>query len=231
MSARLNPRGAEVAPGSEEQSGAPSKPVPALYSLPDLGYDCDALEPALSGELVELHYRGHHAAHVEGANRASAALIDARGSGRYDRIAAIERDLAYQFSGHVLHSLFWRSLAPHGGGVPDGDLGEAVHRDFGNFASLKAQLNAACLSLQGSGWGALSWEPIGRRLVIEQVFDRHNNVGRGSSPILVIDMWEHAYYLQFRNRKEAWLDAYWQLVDWQEAARRLVTARQNGLYV
>lgn len=223
------PRGADTAPGSGE--GEAHRVVHAPYSLPDLGYELSALEPVLSTEVLELHYGSHHAAYVDGANQASAALAAARGDGRYDEIAALERNLAYNFSGHVLHSLLWRSLAPHGGGTPDGDLGEAIDRDFGSFAALKAQLNAVCGSLQGSGWGALSWEPIGRQLVIEQIFDHHNNVGRWSLPILVIDMWEHAYYLQFRNRKDAWLDAFWQLVDWQEAARRFVTARQSGLYV
>jgi Fe-Mn family superoxide dismutase len=230
MSAQWNPNGASNAPGSEE-SDAHRQPVPALYSLPDLRYDYDALEPELSGEIVELHYRSHHAGYVDSANNASAALVAARASGRYDDIAELERNLAYHFSGHVLHSLLWRSLAPDGGGAPEGDLAEAIERDFGSLGALKAQLNSVCLSLQGSGWGALSWEPIGRQLVIEQIFDHHNNVGRWSLPILVIDMWEHAYYLQFRNRKEAWLDAFWQLVDWQEAARRLVTARQSGVFV
>jgi Fe-Mn family superoxide dismutase len=229
MSAQWIVSGASIAPGGEEGDAHPS--VPSLYSLPDLGYDFDALEPLLSSEVLALHYRSHHAGYVEGANRASAALAAARASGRYDDIAELERHLAYQFSGHVLHSLLWRSVSPEGGGDPDGDLAEAIERDFGSFAALRAQLNSVCLSLQGSGWGALSWEPIGRQLVIEQIFDHHNNVGRWSLPILVIDMWEHAYYLQFRNRKEAWLDAFWQLVDWQQAARRLVTARQSGLFV
>jgi Fe-Mn family superoxide dismutase len=230
MNVEPSPNGAARAPGSGEGE-AHRATVPSLYSLPDLGYDCNAFEPLLSAEVVELHYRCHHAAYVDGANEASAALTTARIAGRYDEIAELERNLAYNFSGHVLHSLLWRSLAPHGGGAPDGDLAEAVERAFGSFAALKAQLNSVCTSLQGSGWGALSWEPMARQLTIEQIFDHHNNVGRWSMPIIVIDMWEHAYYLQFRNRKDAWLDAFWQLVDWQEAARRFVTARQSGLYV
>lgn len=209
---------------------AASPPTP-LYSLPPLDYDYDALEPLLSSEIVELHYSSHHAAYVQGANKAIDDLAEARATSRYDTIAQLERNLAFHFSGHVLHSLLWRCLSPRGGGAPEGDLAEAIVRHFGSFTALKAQLNAVCLSLQGSGWGALSWEPLGRHLVIEQIYDHHNNVGRCSLPILVIDMWEHAYYLQFRNRKQAWLDAYWQLVDWQDVARRFAITRQTGICV
>jgi Fe-Mn family superoxide dismutase len=206
-------------------------PLPTkLYSLPPLEYDYDAFEPVLSSQTVEVHYSGHHAAYVQGANKAVDDLAEARATGRYDAIAHLEQNLAYNFSAHVLHSLLWRSISPAGGGAPEGDLAEAIAGHFGSFAALKAQLNAVCSRLQGSGWAALSWEPLGRHLVIEQVYDHHNNVGRCSLPILVIDMWEHAYYLQFRNRKQAWLDAYWQLVDWQDVARRFSITRQSSIY-
>jgi Fe-Mn family superoxide dismutase len=216
--------------GEQRRAPAPTT-APGLYSLPSLEYGYDAFEPVLSAEIVDLHYNAHHAAYVKGANEAVADLAEARSRGRYATIAQLERNFAYHLSGHVLHSLLWRSLSPQGGGTPEGDLAEAIERDFGSFAALKAQLDAVCLSLQGSGWGALSWEPLGRQLVIEQVYDHQNNVGRGSLPILVIDMWEHAYYLQFRARKEAWLDAYWQIVDWQDVARRFAITRQTGISV
>lgn len=200
----------------------------ALYSLPPLGYSYDAFEPVLSSEIVELHYTAHHAAFVKGANKAVADLAEARSTGRYDAIAHLERNLAFHFSGHVMHSLLWRNLSPNGGGAPDAYLAEEIDRHFGSFRAFKAQLNAVCMA-QGSGWGVLSWDPLGRRLVIEQVYDHQSNVGRCSPPILVIDMWEHAYYLQFRNHKEDWLRAYWQLIDWQDAEHRFAAVRQAGI--
>ncbi len=200
----------------------------AIYSLPPLGYAYDAFEPLLSSEIVELHYSAHHAGYVKGANKAVDDLAEARSTARYDSIGQLERNLAFHFSGHVLHSLLWRNLSPTGGGAPDGDLAEAIERHFGSPAMLKAQFNAVCSTLQGSGWGAMCWDPLGRQLVIEQIYDHQNNVGP-ALPILVIDMWEHAYYLQFRNRKEEWLEVYWQLVDWQDVARRFATVRQAGI--
>jgi len=206
-----------------------SAPRAKLYSLPPLGYHYYAFEPVLSSEMVDLHYNAHHAAYVKGANQAVEDLAEARSSGRYDSIAQLERNLAFNFSGHVLHSLLWRNLSPIGGGAPVGELAEEIERHFGSFAALKAQLNAVCTTLQGSGWGVLSWDPLGRRLLVEQVFDHQNNIGRCTLPVLVIDMWEHAYYLQFRNRKNEWLAAYWQLIDWHDAARRFALVRQAGI--
>jgi Fe-Mn family superoxide dismutase len=199
------------------------------YSLPSLEYEYRALEPLLSGEIVELHHAVHHAAYVKGANKAADDLVEARSGRHFDTIAKLERDLVFNFSGHVLHSLLWKNLSPQGGGRPEGELADAIYRQFGSFDALRAQMNAVCLTLQGSGWGALCWDPLGRQLLIEQVLDHHNNIGRCTLPILVIDMWEHAYYLQFKSRKEAWLEAYWQLIDWQDVARRFATVRQTGI--
>jgi Fe-Mn family superoxide dismutase len=210
-----------------EPSPRGTKPA-GLYSLPPLDYGYNAFEPLLSSEIVELHYSAHHAAYVKGANKAADDLAEARRTGRYDTIGQLERNLAFHFSGHVLHSLLWRNLSPNGEGEPSGDLAEAIERYFGSLEALKAQLNAVCSTLQGSGWGAMCWDPLGRQLVVEQVYDHQNNVGP-ALPILVIDMWEHAYYLQYRNRKEEWLSAYWQLIDWQDVARRFATVRQSGI--
>jgi Fe-Mn family superoxide dismutase len=125
-----------------------------------------------------------------------------------------------------MHSLLWQNMSPKGGGEPRGALAGVIDKDFGSFSALKAQLTAVCTTLQGSGWGALCWEPLGRRLVVEQVFDHQANVCQGALPIMVIDMWEHAYYLQYRNKKADWLDAYWQLVDWGDVSRRLLAAQE-----
>ena len=104
-------------------------------------------------------------------------------------------------SGHVLHSLLWKNPSPRGGGEPDGELAAAVKEFFGAFTGLERQLTEAAMNVQGSGWGALGWEPLGRRLVVEQVYDHQGNIGNGTVPLLVLDMWEHAYYLQHEKRQ------------------------------
>ncbi len=200
-----------------------------MYELPNLPYGYDALEPLLSRELLELHHDAHHAAYVKGANDTLAKLDDARRSKKYEHIGQLEKSLAFNVAGHVLHSLLWRNLAPRAGGEPTGPLATALARDFGDFAAFKEQITAAAASVQGSGWGALSWEPLGKRLLVEQVFDHQGNTGNSTVPILVVDMWEHAYYLQYRNKKAAWLDAFWQLVNWQDVASRFEKIRKTDI--
>jgi superoxide dismutase, Fe-Mn family len=200
-----------------------------MYELPNLPYGYDALEPLLSRELLELHHDAHHAAYVKGANDTLAKLDDARRSKKYEHIGQLEKSLAFNVAGHVLHSLLWRNLAPRAGGEPTGSLATALARDFGDFAAFKEQITAAAASVQGSGWGALSWEPLGKRLLVEQVFDHQGNTGNSTVPILVVDMWEHAYYLQYRNKKAAWLEAFWQLVNWQDVASRFEKIRKTDI--
>jgi Fe-Mn family superoxide dismutase len=200
-----------------------------MYSLPELPYRSDALEPLLSRELLELHHDAHHAAYVKGANDTLDKLEDARRTGKFDYIRQLEKSLAFNLSGHVLHSLLWRNLTASGGGTPTGELLTALKKDFGSFDGFKQQLTAAAVSVQGSGWGALSWDPLGQRLLVEQVFDHQGNTGNGTVPILVVDMWEHAYYLQYRNKKAGWLEAFWQLVNWSDVAARFAKVRKTDI--
>jgi Fe-Mn family superoxide dismutase len=198
----------------------------AEYSLPPLPYGYDALEPHLSREILELHHKQHHAAYVKGANETLAKLDDARRAQRYDSIGQLEKNLAFHVSGHVLHSLLWKNMSPDGGGSPEGELRSALDRDLGGVDGCRSQMTAAAAAVQGSGWGALSWEPLGRRLVVQQVFDHQGNIANGSIPILVVDMWEHAYYLQYQNRKNEWLKAFWELVDWKDVGERLARVQR-----
>ncbi|HZF31634.1 MAG TPA: superoxide dismutase [Gammaproteobacteria bacterium] len=199
------------------------------YALPSLPYDVDALEPHLSAEIVDLHYSKHHAAYVKGANDTLEKLADAREHQEFGHLGQLEKSLAFHISGHVLHSLLWKNMSPKGGGTPNGGLGAAFDQHFGSFDAFKAQLTSAAETVQGSGWGALSWEPLGKRLVVEQVFDHQGNVGNGALPILVIDMWEHAYYLQYQNRKKEWLDNFWELVNWTDVAERFAKVQRTDL--
>ena len=191
------------------------------YTLPELPYGYSALEPHYSGQLLELHHKKHHAAYVTGANTALEKLAEARSRDDFAAINQLTKSLAFNVSGHVLHSLLWKNLTPKGGGEPEGDLGAAIKEYFGSFAGMKETLTEAAQNIQGSGWGALAWEPLGKQLVVEQVYDHQGNIGNGTVPILVLDMWEHAYYLQYKNVKADWVKAYWKLVNWQDVAKRL----------
>jgi Fe-Mn family superoxide dismutase len=116
-------------------------------------------------------------------------------------------------------------MTPDGGGEPDGELASAIKEHFGSLDGFRAQLTEAAMNVQGSGWGALSWEPLGRRLIVEQVYDHQGNIGQGGPPLLVLDMWEHAYYLQYKNVKKDWVDAYWNLVNWADVTERFDHAK------
>jgi Fe-Mn family superoxide dismutase len=195
------------------------------YTLPDLPYDYSALEPSYSAEVLELHHDKHHAAYVAGANATLEKLADARAEGEFGAIVGLEKTLAFNVSGHVLHSIFWKNLSPDGGEKPVGDLASAIDEHFGSFDAFKAQLTQATTTVQGSGWGVLAWEPLGQRLLIEQVYDHQGNAGQGSVPLLVFDAWEHAFYLQYKNVKADYVSALWNIVNWVDVAERLATTR------
>ncbi len=199
------------------------------YTLPDLPYDYAALEPHIEARIMELHHDKHHAAYVKKANTALDQLAEARTQGDFATITKLSKDLAFNLSGHVLHSVFWRCMSPDGGGKPEGELAAAIDDTFGSFDDFRAQLTEATTSVQGSGWGALAWEPLSGRLIVEQVYDHQGNVGQGAAPLLVIDAWEHAYYLQFLNDKESWVEAFWEVVDWERTANRFDQARSVQL--
>ncbi len=196
-----------------------------VYSLPDLPYDYGALQPAMTGEILELHHSKHHAAYVKGANDMIDRIAETRDKGDYSSLVGLEKTMAFNLSGHVLHSIFWNNLSPDGGDRPDGELAAAIDQHFGSFDKFKAQLTAATTGVQGSGWGVLAWEPLAQRLQIEQVYDHHGNVGQGTTPLLVFDAWEHAYYLQYRNVRPDYVQRLWDLVNWNDVIARFDAAR------
>jgi Fe-Mn family superoxide dismutase len=199
------------------------------YELPDLAYDYGGLEPVYSRELLELHHDTHHAAYVRGANAALASLVEVRKIGDYGTINQLQKDLAFNLSGHILHSIFWRNMSPDGGGAPGGRLAKTIASAFGGSDALRTQLSQAATSIQGSGWGALCYEPASGKLIVEQIYDHQGNFGIASVPLLVLDMWEHAYYLQYKSEKRKWVDRFWDVVDWQDVAARLDTVEPLDL--
>ena len=201
----------------------------ATYKLPELSYDYGALEPHVSGKIIELHHDKHHAAYVAGANTAIDALAEARAKNDFSKIAAVERALAFHVSGHVLHSLFWQNMAPKRGGEPDGALATQINRDFGSFASFREQLVNAAMTIMGSGWAALCWDPVGKRLLTTQIHDHQSQITQGGIPILVLDAWEHAYYLQYGPDKKKFFDAIWNVWNWDDVAARFESVRNVDL--
>ncbi|SFF40070.1 superoxide dismutase, Fe-Mn family [Actinacidiphila alni] len=196
------------------------------YALPDMPYDYSALEPAITGEILELHHAKHHAAYVKGANDTLEQIAEAREKDQLApaRLVGLEKTFAFNLSGHVLHSIFWQNLSPDGGDRPDGAPATAIDEHLGGFEAFKKQLTTATASVQGSGWGVLAWEPLGKRLIVEQVYDHHGNVGHGATPLLVFDAWEHAYYLQYKNVRPDYVTKLWDLVNWTDVSARYAEA-------
>jgi Fe-Mn family superoxide dismutase len=195
------------------------------YTFRDLPYDYSALEPHISGQIIELHHDKHHKTYVQDANATLEKLEAARTAGDFGAIVGLEKTLAFNVSGHVLHTTYWQNMSPDGGGKPGGDLAAAIDSEFRTFKSLKTQLTEVTKTVQGSGWGALAWDPLGGRLLTEQIYDHQGNVGQGAVPLLVIDIWEHAFYLQYKNVKADYVDAFWYLVNWPDVERRFDSAQ------
>jgi Fe-Mn family superoxide dismutase len=199
----------------------------AQYVLPEMGYDYAALEPAISGEIMELHHSKHHATYVKGANDALEKLANARESGDYGPIVGVQKALAFNLAGHANHTMFWKNLtAPSSSGEPEGELAAAIDEDFGSFDKLREHMTAVSTTIQGSGWGVLAWEPIGQRLVVQQLQDHQSNLAISTEALLMFDMWEHAFYLQYRNVKADYVKALWTVVNWGDVAARFDAARR-----
>jgi superoxide dismutase, Fe-Mn family len=196
------------------------------YTLPELPYDFGALEPHISGQIIELHHGKHHATYVKSANEVLEQFDQARSKDDLSRIPSLEKSLAFNLSGHILHSILWMNMIPKGGGQPEGDLRAALDRDFGGFDAFKKQLTQVASSIMGSGWAALVWEPVGGRLLTTQIYDHQSNLSQGGVPLMVIDAWEHAYYLQYKNQKTAFFDAVWNLWNWRDINQRFDDARR-----
>ncbi|MDR2896643.1 MAG: superoxide dismutase [Propionibacteriaceae bacterium] len=192
-----------------------------VYSLPTLDYGYAALEPFISAEIMELHFSKHHQAYVTGANTALDKLAEARTSADYGTISKLEKDLAFNLGGHINHSIFWRNMSPDGGGQPTGPLATELDSTFGGWEAFQRSFSEVALSLQGSGWAVLAWDCLGGRLGLYQLYDQQNNLPAAQIPLLQLDMWEHAFYLQYRNVKADYVKAWWNVVNWDDVSQRL----------
>ena len=205
----------------------------ADYTLPDLTYDYGALDPHIAGEIMELHHSKHHAAYVGGANAALEQMAEARASESFGTISMLEKNLAFNLGGHINHSVFWTNMSPDGGDKPVGELAQAIDDQFGSFDAFRAHFTANAMTIQGSGWSILAWDSVGKKLVIVQLYDQQGNVPVSLVPLLMLDMWEHAFYLQYRNVKADYVNAWWNVVDWANVQSRFDAAqtKTEGLIV
>ena len=205
------------APGDAAAAGAASDGE--TYTLPPLPYAVDVLEPHLDAQTLTIHHDRHHAGYVRGLNTTLEKLAAAREATDYAQIKALSRALAFHGSGHVLHTLFWNSMTPEEG-EPSSAFAAAVTRDFGSVQAMQVQFAAATKAVEGSGWGVLAYEPMAKKLLILQA-EKHQNLSIwGVAPLLVCDVWEHAYYLHYQNRRADWVEGFMQVADWTAASKR-----------
>jgi superoxide dismutase, Fe-Mn family len=198
--------------------------VSDVYTLPDLPYDYGALEPHISGEIMQLHHDKHHATYVKGANTALDQLATMRENNDFATVNKVQQDLAFNYSGHVNHSVFWPNMSPDGGDKPFGDLAAAIDRDFGSFDGFRNHFSAVATGIQGNGWAALEYDEAGQRLLIGQFNDHQIRQFSGTVPLLLLDVWEHAFYLQYKNVKPDYVKAWWNVVNWANVQERYAAA-------
>ena len=235
--------GGMIAPGklgahNHGGSGARSRSVPSIfdaplrsdgsYALPPLDYALDALEPHIDGETMRLHSGPHWNSYRVGLNQALEKLAEIRDSGEtrdFDLVPHWQRVLAFNGAGYFLHLIFFKNMAPAGTSEPSEALRGLISRHFGSMEAMKAHFHRASLTVEASGWGILGYQPMGDRLVILQVEKHQNHTLWGIIPLLVLDVWEHAYYLKYQNRRGAYIDAFWNVVNWKDVEERAMAAR------
>ncbi|MBC9783162.1 superoxide dismutase [Heliobacterium chlorum] len=203
---------------------------PGQHQLPPLPYPYNALEPVISESTLRIHHDKHHKSYVDGLNRAELKLVEARQRRDFSLIKHWERELAFHGSGHILHSVYWTIMTSPGRGLQPGTHTQnQINKYFGSFAAFEEQLTQATVDVEASGWGILVWQPAWRRLEILTA-EKHQNLTQwGATPILVIDVWEHAYYLDYQNRRSDYVKAFWNLINWAEVENRLLYAMQGQL--
>lgn len=212
---------------SAQAADAPAPAAGSDHKLPDLPYAYDALEPYIDAQTMTLHHDKHHASYVKNLNTAEAELAKARAANDFALVQHWSRQAAFNGAGHSLHTLFWKGMAPNGkggGGQPTGKLLDKINQDFGSFDAFKAQFSAAATAVEGAGWAALHYRHEDGRLLVLQVENHQKLTPWGVTPLLVLDVWEHAYYLKYQNKRPDYVAAWWNVVNWEQAAANLDAA-------
>jgi superoxide dismutase, Fe-Mn family len=196
------------------------------YVLAPLPYEYNALEPHIDEQTMRLHHDKHHLAYVNGLNSSLAALAKARETNDYGLVQYYSNQIAFHGAGHILHAVFWNNMSPKGGGEAKGNLAKALVKDFGSLASFKAHFSAAANKVEGGGWAILAYQPLGKQLVILQA-EKHQNLAQwGAIPLLVLDVWEHAYYLKYQNKRADYIVAFFNVINWNDVEERFEKAKQ-----
>ncbi|CAH8868713.1 unnamed protein product [Trichobilharzia szidati] len=196
------------------------------HTLPPLPYEANALEPVISGEIMQIHHSKHHAAYVNNLNIAEEQLAEAIAEKNISKMISLQPSLRFNGGGHINHSIFWHNLSAKGGGVPTGSLANAINEEFGSFDNFKSKLSAATIAIQGSGWGWLGYNPATKHLQIATCANQDPLEGTtGLKPLLGIDVWEHAYYLQYKNVRPDYVKAIWDIINWNDVAKRFDACR------
>lgn len=197
------------------------------HSLPDLKYDFNALEPYISAEIMQLHYTKHHQTYVNNLNVAEQKLGEALQANDVQSVIQLQPALKFNGGGHINHSIFWENLSPKGGGEPKGDLMDAIRENFGTFERMKKEMVAASVAVQGSGWGWLGYNPFSGRIRVATCANQDPlEATTGLIPLFGIDVWEHAYYLQYKNVRPDYVSAIFNVANWDDVAQRLANARK-----
>ncbi len=193
------------------------------YTLPPLPYDYNALEPHIDEQTMRLHHGKHHQGYVNGLNKAVSTLKEMAGQEETDssRLYGVQRDLSFNYGGHMLHCLFWATMGPSEGsgesGQPVGQLAEAINQSYGSFDGFKRLFKSSASGVKGSGWGILMFDLTSSRVLIKAINEHDTHFAPGAIPLLPVDVWEHAYYLKYQNDRGAYIDAWFEAVDWQAA--------------
>jgi len=199
--------------------------VCSKHTLPDLPYDYNALEPYISNEIMKLHHTKHHATYVNNLNVTEDKIAEALEKNDVGKAISLQPALKFNGGGHLNHSIFWHNLSPYGGGEPTGDLMEAIIKDFGSFENMKKQLSTISTTVQGSGWGWLGYNSSGNKLEITTCSNQDPlQATTGLIPLFGIDVWEHAYYLQYKNVRPDYVNAIWNIANWEDIQARYENA-------
>lgn len=199
---------------------------PGMHTLPDLPYSYDALEPFISKEIIKIHHDLHHLSYVEGLNQAELELKKARENNNYSLLKHWSKELVYHGSGHYLHTIYWNNMTPNGGSIPASHLLREIKNYFGSFESFKNHFSEAAIQVEGGGWALLVWSPRARHLEILQT-EKHAQLAQWDTiPLLVLDVWEHAYYLQYKNNRKEYVKNWWKFVNWNDVEMRFDKARE-----
>ncbi|KAJ0399073.1 hypothetical protein P43SY_008693 [Pythium insidiosum] len=217
-----------LATGAKKNGAMATRSI-ATVKLPDLPYDFGALEPVISAEIMQLHHQKHHQAYVTNYNVALEQHAEAEHKGDHAKMIALQPALRFNGGGHVNHSIFWTNLAPPkqgGGGEPEGELLKAIEAEFCTFENFKKTFSAKTAAVQGSGWGWLGYSPEQKRVQIVTCANQDPCSTTGLVPLLGIDVWEHAYYLQYKNVRPDYLNQIWKVVNWQNVEERYLVAKK-----